>query len=72
MKTLREAKGLRREDLASLAGISHAYIYKLESGAATPGLEIARRVAEVLGVTVDEAFPPEAAGDLVSPSSEPA
>lgn len=59
---------MRRQEFAFMAGISEAYTYKLESGEATPGLEIARRVADALGVTVDEAFPPATAADLVGPS----
>lgn len=67
LRQLREARGLRREDLASKAGLSVAYIYRLEAGTSVPGLDLARRVATVLAVTVDEAFPP-AAGDLVDPA----
>jgi len=58
LKKHRERSGLRREDLASRAGISLSYVLKLESDdPPTPGLDIARRVAEALGVTVDEVFP---------------
>lgn len=58
---------MRREDLASLADISHDYTYKLEAGKATPGLEIARRVAAALGSTVDEVFPADPEAALVDP-----
>ena len=70
LRQVREGKGLRREDLASLAGISYQYVRVLESDAPpTPGLEIARRVADALGVTVDDIFP--SAAPVVAPSSEP-
>lgn len=59
LKTLREAKGLRREDVASRAGISYDYVRKLEVEGGTPGLDIARAVARTLDATVDEVFPPE-------------
>ncbi len=59
MKELREAKGLRREDVASLAGISYDYVYRLETKGGTPGLDIARRIADALDATVDAVFPPE-------------
>lgn len=55
--------GLRREDLAARAGISYQYVRVLESAAPpTPGLEVARRIAAALGVTVDELWPEEAPG----------
>jgi transcriptional regulator with XRE-family HTH domain len=66
IKKTREAQGLRREDLASRASVSLAYIFKLESSTPpNPGLDIARRIAKTLGTTVDKLFPvsaPELAG----------
>lgn len=50
---------MRREALAARAGVSYGYIRQLESDdPPTPGLNVARRIADVLGVAVDEAFPP--------------
>lgn len=58
VKETREAQGLRREDLAARAGISYDYVRRLETDdPPTPGLDIARRVAEALGTTVDKLFP---------------
>jgi transcriptional regulator with XRE-family HTH domain len=58
LRQVREERGLRREDLASRAGISYQYVRILESSdPPTPGLEIARRIAEALGATVDDIFP---------------
>jgi transcriptional regulator with XRE-family HTH domain len=67
VKKTREAKGLRREELAVSAGISVAYVFKLESdtdGSIDPGLDIARRLSDALGVPLDKLFPrvPVAAG----------
>ena len=62
MRALREAAGIRREDLASRANISFDYVRRLEtSDDHIPTLEVARRIASVLGVTVDEVFPERAA-----------
>lgn len=58
VKELREAKGLRREDVAAKAGISYDYVRRLEVDNVNPGLDIARAVAKVLGSTVDKVFPP--------------
>ena len=58
IREIRESRGLRREDVASLTGISYEYVRKLEADdPPTPGLEIARKLASALGVTVDELFP---------------
>lgn len=57
VQPIREARGLRREDLASKAGISYEYVRKLEVTGKYPSLDVARRVADVLGGSVDEIFP---------------
>ena len=58
IKQLREAQGLRREDVAAKAGISYDYVRKLEVGEVlNPSLDIARAIARVLGTTVDKLFP---------------
>ncbi len=61
LKETREARGLRLEDLASRAGITKEYVFKLERGEHTPGLTIARGLADALDVSVDFLFPPVAA-----------
>jgi transcriptional regulator with XRE-family HTH domain len=61
VKQVREAKRLRREDLAVRAGISVSYVFKLErEPELMPGLEHARAIARALGTTVDKLFPPVA------------
>ena len=72
IQELREKRGLRREDVAARAGISYDYVRKLEAEGGLPGLAIARRVADALGVTVDEAFPDPAPADpVVDPLTDP-
>lgn len=63
LKAIREQRGMRREDLASKAGISFQYVRHLEApDPPTPGLTIARSIATVLGVSVDDVFPPAEVG----------
>lgn len=59
LRERREALGLRKEDLASKAGISMETVRRLETGPdeANPTLEVARSIAEALDTTVDELFP---------------
>jgi transcriptional regulator with XRE-family HTH domain len=54
----REEKGLSRAELARVARISVQYVWLLENAdPPTPGLSIARRLAEALEVTVDDLWP---------------
>jgi PAS domain S-box-containing protein len=60
IRELRQAKGLTQRDLARQAGISYAYVSKLETGTMTPPRhKIIQRLAKVLGATereTDEIF----------------
>ncbi len=51
---LREGKGLSREELATAAGTSYGSVYELEAGRRSPSLELAGRLADALGVSVDD------------------
>jgi len=55
---LRELSGLSLADLGARACCSGEQIRKLEMGFCNPGLRLARRLADVFGVTVDDLFPP--------------
>lgn len=71
LKEQREALGLRREDVASKADISYDYVRRLEApDPPTPGLAIARRIADALGTTVDDVFPEPAEAPLVDSARE--
>jgi putative transcriptional regulator len=50
---LRKAHGLSREQLAVQAGVSYSTIANLEAGRYTPRLDLALRLARILGVTVE-------------------
>jgi transcriptional regulator with XRE-family HTH domain len=52
LKTLRESKGLTQEQLAKRAGISRAYLARLETGRHDPHLSRLRKLAKALGVKV--------------------
>lgn len=64
VRPIREAKGLRREDLASRALISYEYVRRLEregDDTPEPTLPVARRIADALGSTLDDVFPQQEA-----------
>ena len=52
-----KASGARRERIAADAQISVSYLRMLERAQYMPSLEIARRLAAVLEMSVDELFP---------------
>ena len=53
LTTLRTAKGMTQEQLAARAKVSRAYVAVLEAGhRKNPSLEILRRLARALGVSV--------------------
>ena len=57
LQRVREAKQLSRARLAGLAEITSQAVYDLERGQRCPRLDTARRIANAMGVTVDEIFP---------------
>jgi transcriptional regulator with XRE-family HTH domain len=50
----RRAAGLRREELAQLAGISADYVIRLEQGRANPSAQVVEALARALRLTQDE------------------
>ncbi len=55
LRGLRQAQGFSLDDLASKAGISRAYLWKLERlPDANPSLKLLRKLADALGTTVGD------------------
>lgn len=50
---LRDQKGWSQNELATKAEVSHVMIGKYERGDATPSLEVAKKIAHVLEVSLD-------------------
>ena len=53
LKKVREEKDFKREDLAKQIGTSAAIIGRYERGERTPSVDIAKKIAEALGVSLD-------------------
>lgn len=51
---IRDALGLRDADVSRMAGINRATLPQWKGGYSEPKLEKRRKIAEVLGVTVDQ------------------
>ncbi len=53
LRTLREQRGITREELAVALRVSPNTIYTWERGMVTPSLEYAALLAEFFGVSID-------------------
>lgn len=56
LKIKREKKRLTQQQLAELVGVDRTLISKIESGAATPSITTAKKIAAVLGLNWTEFF----------------
>lgn len=56
LKTARIKKGITVEEMARKLQMSTSYYYKIEQGVRIPNIYIAKRIAELLGGTIDELF----------------
>ncbi|SET76732.1 putative transcriptional regulator [Oceanobacillus limi] len=57
LRNVRITKGYTDvEDISKKIGISASYYYKIEQGKRTPGIILAKKIADILGHTVDELF----------------
>ena len=54
LKEIRKARKLTQIELASMVGISQARYSQYERGTREPNLEMLRKLANALGVTIDE------------------
>jgi transcriptional regulator with XRE-family HTH domain len=54
VRTLREARGLTRTELAEAASVDWATVWRLEEGLSQGSPPILRRLASALGVSIDE------------------
>src|SRR3954453_9002865 len=54
IRRLRQEAGMSQAGLAGAAGVHHRQINRYESGEQQPALGVARRLAQALGVTLDE------------------
>lgn len=54
LKMLRAVKGLSLEELAEQVGITRQALHKYEKGIALPTLPVAKELAKVFGISIDE------------------
>lgn len=56
VRRAREAKGLTQWRLATLVDCDHSMINRIESGQRMPSMDLASRLADVLGLSLDQMF----------------
>ncbi|MBU3145625.1 helix-turn-helix transcriptional regulator [Clostridium sp. CF012] len=54
--TQRELKGISQVKLASQLGICKDYVNMIENNRRMPGFSLAKRIADLFGITVDHLF----------------
>lgn len=62
IKTLREGKGLRQEELAHILGVSRSAVAMWETDKSYPRGETLAKLASVLDCTIDELYAREPPG----------
>ncbi len=53
---IRIEKGLYQKDVARAAGVTRAFYTQVENGSRVPSIAVAKLMADVLGMTLDEFF----------------
>lgn len=57
---VRQAKGMTQEQLAAATGVHRVTIARIETGVASPNAETLKRLADALGVRMDDLMTEEA------------
>ena len=56
IEEIRNARGIRQEELAKAMGVSRQTISSLENGRYNPSILLAHRIAAFFGLTIEEVF----------------
>lgn len=65
LRELRHSHGLTQAQLAREAKVTTTYMWRLESGAVAPGIDLVARLAKALGTTTSDLLPATGAPDTV-------
>jgi transcriptional regulator with XRE-family HTH domain len=58
LKIVRMEKGILQKQLSDAVGVSESYYCQLENGSRRMSLPVAQKIAQVLGVSLDDLFMP--------------
>lgn len=66
LRQVRFSRGMTQAELARQARVAVSYIWKLESGATAPGIDLLSRLAAALGSTAHDLLPVDAQPDSLA------
>ena len=72
LRDRRHAMGMTQEALAHRAKVTASYIWRLESGGASPGIDLVDRLARALSTTIADLLPTSAPPDALAAQREQA
>jgi transcriptional regulator with XRE-family HTH domain len=72
LRERRHAMGMTQEALAHAASVTPSYLWRLESGGASPGIDLVARLAGALGTTAADLLPSTAPPDTLALQKEQA
>lgn len=70
LRELRRSRGMTQADLATASKATAAYVWRLEAGDVSPGLEVLARLAQALGTTPADLLPTVEPPDTTSAMRE--
>lgn len=72
VREFRKSRRMSMRQLAAAAGVSASYIHQIESGTANAGINIMRRIADVLSIQLIDLFQrPESSGRILRKEERP-
>ena len=66
LKELRSSRGMTQVELGEEAHVTASYIWRLESGGASPGIDLVARLAKALATTPQDLMPATASPDTTA------
>lgn len=59
LRSLRQDRGMTQQALADALGVSRQTVHSIEAGKYDPSLQLAFKIAKMLGLTIEQVFLPE-------------
>jgi transcriptional regulator with XRE-family HTH domain len=66
LREVRSTRGMTQAELSRQANVTASYIWRLESGGASPGIDLVARLAAALGTTTHDLMPLAAPPDTTA------
>jgi putative transcriptional regulator len=70
LRHVRQSLNITGKGLAQMVNVSHSMIYMIESGTKNPSIQLAFRISEVLGKSIEDIFLPNIVTDSDNNSRE--